>query len=482
MPSDDVTLAPHAQEAVAPDGLETRTAHVQEAIAPNVANATAEEALPHAQNVANATAEEALPHAQPRRPCPAPSRGGIAPHTMVLEGISDSSAGLERPGFIFLEGLDAVAGAQMATAPCGQGARKRRRCDSGWVPGWNVDGWIGRGGRPVTPQAQVLIANAVRQLDRVPLLHRAQYKAQFPAVGNTSGCDQFAVKVASGILRVRAKTVRNIWAHIRKHGPSMRPKLKPKAAMAKREAALAEPPREPSRLPEEALPPSEALPPPAEEALPPSPEALPLAQKRELPAGAMNLVRTCAFLSSKGMPKDNLPGLVHLIVEAKGDVHSSYHTRKFATEYERVAHGIAVADLARALMEPLPGTGRPPDLEFICDHASIGKYFARSRDTIFFMGFQFSIKMAPYTACILIGTVNEAGDGRCEAQIKHIKDLPGFLPIRPLLSVSLHYQPHSSFLVSTHRPQLDFFVLCTARPYNSIAPQAPHLGPPCCSL
>ena len=97
----------------------------------------------------------------------------------------------------------------------------------------------------------------------------------------------------------------------------------------------------------------------------------------------MNLVRACAFLSSHGMPKDNLPALVHVIVEAKGDVHSSYHTRKFVTEYERVAHGIAVADLARLLMEPLPGTGRPPDLEFIGDHAPIGKYFARSHDTIF---------------------------------------------------------------------------------------------------
>ena len=63
---------------------------------------------------------------------------------------------------------------------------------------------------------------------------------------------------------------------------------------------------------------------------------------------------------------------------------------------EHAAAACLVAAILADLQKPLPGTGRPPDVEVIADSGSIGQYFSRVRDTIFVLGVVYSIAELPY--------------------------------------------------------------------------------------
>ena len=69
-------------------------------------------------------------------------------------------------------------------------------------------------------------------------------------------------------------------------------------------------------------------------------------------------------------------------------------------------------DNARTLWEPLPATGRPPDLDFVADHFTVGGYFGRSGATVLLMGVDMSIAEEPYAASLPIGMVAEQSGTR----------------------------------------------------------------------
>ncbi len=312
--------------------------------------------------------------------------------TMVLERSSDSSDTPKRP------------------------KKRRRGTRSSWEPGGNAAGWVGRGGRALEPQSQVLIANAYKRVSDVPTSARAPLRKLFPTMGTLQGTS-FAARFLSGLLQLPAKTIQNIAEHVDKVGPGKRPVLRNQVQVvveAEAGAATAAPGVRPAAGGIVAVP----APEPAaagEAAVEAEADAAAAA-----PVGFMNLLRAAAFLSSRGLSKDAFPHLCHLIVAASGDLHSSYHHARFVTVFDKTVSEIVTAKLIQHLATPLPATGRPPDVEFIGDHVTIGKYFGRARDTFFFMGLQFSIPEWPYTAALLAGIEHEEGDGRCGAQVERI--------------------------------------------------------------
>ncbi len=347
--------------------------------------------------------------------------------------------------------------------------KKRRGTRSSWVPGGSCTGWVGRGGRAVEPQSQVLIANAYKRVSDLPTSARAPLRKVFPTVGNVQQTS-FAARFLSGLLQLPARTIQNIAEHVYKVGPCKRPVVRnwvQVASETEADAAAAAPVPAPepaaaaevgveSEADAAAAAPGER--PAAGEIVVPPPE--PAASAKAVveaeagaataargaepaaagepaaggdttveatadkavaaPVGFMNLLRAAAFLSSRGLSKDAFPHLCHLIVASSGDLHSSYHHAKFVTVFDKTVSDIVTAKLIQHLATPLPATGRPPDVEFIGDHVTIGKYFGRARDTFFFMGLQFSIPEWPYTAALLTGIEHEEGDGRCDAQMARI--------------------------------------------------------------
>ena len=74
--------------------------------------------------------------------------------------------------------------------------------------------------------------------------------------------------------------------------------------------------------------------------------------------------------------------------------------------------------LREVLLEPLPGTGVPPDLEFVSDGATVGKFYSRARATLSLSGVQRSVPFPPYTASVFVGAANERADARGPAVIQ----------------------------------------------------------------
>ena len=237
-----------------------------------------------------------------------------------------------------------------------------------WRIGKDVGPWISGSGRRavkcVEPQSQVLILNAYKQLQATPYTVRTLMSKHFKAKGFQVGLS-LSARILSGLICMSAKTVANIVKHVEKHEPSKRPVIKRKrgeermstAAIARNGGAMR------AHATNEAAPTLLGN---------TAPSVVDNAAHPAVPRGFLNLIRTCAFLSSRGIAKDALPHLVHIIVEAKGDVHTSYHTEHFVTVFDKVAHDTVAADTIQYLFKPLPATGRPPDVEFIADHGTIG--------------------------------------------------------------------------------------------------------------
>ena len=74
--------------------------------------------------------------------------------------------------------------------------------------------------------------------------------------------------------------------------------------------------------------------------------------------------------------------------------------------------------LRKVLLDPLPGTGVPPDLEFVSDGATVGKFYSRARATLSLSGVLRSVPFPPYTASVFVGAANERADARGPAVIQ----------------------------------------------------------------
>ena len=116
-----------------------------------------------------------------------------------------------------------------------------------------------------------------------------------------------------------------------------------------------------------------------------------------------------------------MPNLLHLIVAAKEDIGNSQRSRRFCSVAEAAAGNLLLQHTASWLNQPLPGTGRPPDVELFADGDSVGKYFSRCRDQVLVVGLAASTPQWPYTASILVACVNERADGRALAILGHRK-------------------------------------------------------------
>ena len=79
---------------------------------------------------------------------------------------------------------------------------------------------------------------------------------------------------------------------------------------------------------------------------------------------------------------------------------------------EHAAAACSVAATLAHVQRPLPGTCRPPDVEVIADSGSIGQYFSRVRDTIFFLGIVYFIAELPYSRAGLLACINAGADER----------------------------------------------------------------------
>ena len=60
----------------------------------------------------------------------------------------------------------------------------------------------------------------------------------------------------------------------------------------------------------------------------------------------------------------------------------------------------------------------PPDLEFVSDGATVGKFYSRARATLCLSGVILPVPFAPYSAAVFVGAANERADGRCPAVIR----------------------------------------------------------------
>ncbi len=348
---------------------------------------------------------ELVSQAQPVAPTPRPlhivARPGAVP-AVPAAPVAAAAAGGKHDGTpMILEDLD-------HHAP--RSSRKRKRA---WVPGQTLVGWVSRG-RRIELQSQALLVNGHRQLFALGFSKRSQLRSWLTPVGSLKSTT-VASQILSGLLRLSARTIEAIVQQHRAQGKlGIRPRVHGMRARLRRKVSPASPgvvaanthsekPAEGSTTATEVVVATTAT----EVVVATTATDMP-----HVPPGFLNLVRASRFLSSHGMAKNMFPGLLNLIVMAKGDVGTSNHSPPFVTKCEHAADHLLCSTALQALMAPLPGTGLPPDVELIADAGTVGKYYSRCRDTVLLVGMAFSISTPPYTVVLLIGCINEEGDAR----------------------------------------------------------------------
>ena len=121
-----------------------------------------------------------------------------------------------------------VEGSGVIDAPAIIPGANHRTSRPAWVPGQDVRGFVGRGkgGRgKIGTQAQVLMVNCYMQLQRLAKMQLTQLRQSLSPVGLLRSTSH-AAQVASALLRVPARTIENMVAHIKKHGkPMPRPRV-----------------------------------------------------------------------------------------------------------------------------------------------------------------------------------------------------------------------------------------------------------------
>ncbi len=356
----------------------------------------------------------------------------------------------------------------------------RRARKAAWKPGHNAHGFLGRGrggGGRVSLQTQVLLVSGYKRLQNRSPAERVGLRRMFPPMGPVRAVTTSS-QILSGLLRVPTRTIENTVGHALRQGTGpflrrfvhgrgrtgskglragatpdasdMAGALGPTVAAGPlaADAAAGPPAAEAAAGP----PVAEAAAGPAQGAMaaghpaavaaggPTAPDvatgfadagwhqgmSTSRASAETLPgcpaAGFVNVVRVTQFMSSHGLSKALLPNILHLIVVAKGDVGSSQHSRRFCSVAEAAADAMLLQETALLLQRPLPGTGRPPDIEVFADGGTVGQYYSSGRDTVLVVGAGVSTPWWPYTASLLVACVNEMADGRASATEKHLKE------------------------------------------------------------
>ena len=341
---------------------------------------------------------------------------------------------------------------------------KKRQAAEMWEPGQDTRGWLGRGGKRLEPQTQVLLVNGFKRLKRLSFQTRRKLQNLFPPPRGTTAATTLAAQILAGLFAIPARTIEETVRHVqcrrfqpgtrgrifqkaRAGQPTMGTDSAPQAAQADPIAAVrgpdpplpaasagGDPPllaasagdqgsllaasaREDLPLPgastgDQGSPPAAPAGDPGPPVPPPAPPpADPPPAPPPAPPGFVNTLRAAMFVAAHGLPKSCLPDVLYLISAAGGALHGP-QGRALCDTAEHAASACLTAATLKDLLKPLPGTGRPPDVEVIADAGSIGQYFGRVRDTIFFLGVLYSTAEPPYSREALIACINAGADER----------------------------------------------------------------------
>ncbi len=311
-----------------------------------------------------------------------------------------------------------------------------------WQPGHDSRGVLGRGrggvGR-ISPQTRTLLVNGYLQLQKRPRAQRARLRQIFPAMGEGKAATTSS-QILSGLLRVPVRTVENTVARAlgQGSGPRLgrlvrlrlrtghgrRPAGKTPDADAAKGSTVVNVAAAPVVNVSVAPVATVAAGPVANVAAGPAQAtaARGPTEPTGLAAGFVNVVRVSQFISSHGLSKTLLPNILYLIVAAKGDIGRGPHCRRFCSVAEAAADALLLRETALLLQRPLPGTGRPPDVEVFADGGTVGQYYSSGRDQVLVVGAAVSTPWWPYTASLLIACVIEKADGRASATEKHLAE------------------------------------------------------------
>ena len=366
--------------------------------------------------------------------------------------------------------LEPTVGASLETVESLKSSRvqraKKRKAQDLWEPGQNARGWIGRGrwdSQRIAPQTQVLLVNGYQRLKKLSFPTRRQLQGIFPPLRGTTAATTLAAQILAGLLAIPARTVEETVRHVQRHRfqPSPRKRVfrkarwgppGPEPAPAASAGGLGPEPAAsagdhgpgPSASAEAAaeaeIEAAEAAegPAPAPAASAPAAPAASSEGGRELPpapCGFVNTMRAAMFVASHGLPKSSLSDILWLISAAGGVLHGP-QGRGLCDKAEHAAAACLVAATLAELRRPLPGTGRPPDVEVIADSGSIGSYFRSTRDTIFFLGVVYSVAEPPYSRESLLACINAGADERGPATVAKIGNALDALGIAEALGLS----------------------------------------------
>ena len=300
------------------------------------------------------------------------------------------------------------SGLEIFLSPSPQLLSRRSKASRSWKQGQNCGSWIRRGQRGgIGPQAQTIISNAYRTCDRLPLETRRALRAHMKPIGRSKGIT-FAGKMTSWLICLPTSTVENIVAHVQKTGPSKRPSLKRKAP-----AQATDDGDRPSGISEDGqLPHVSGQDRRCEVTVSVSGD-----RSTTSPSGFHNWLRLCGVASSHGLPKKIVSAIAYTVVEAKGDLGTNYHHRKFVTIFDRSVYDLCTVRTRQLLDRPLGGTGRPPDVELVGDGITCGSYFGRSGCSVLVVGGIISVPFPPYAAEVIFGAESQGMDNRAHAQI-----------------------------------------------------------------
>lgn len=265
------------------------------------------------------------------------------------------------------------------TSACPAPTRARRQ-NTQWRMGVDCGSYLRRG-IPLHAQAKVLLVNACLVAAPLPLAARAAFRPFMRPVRPDRRAT-FADRCVSCLTRVPVATVMDTRIAMMKHGPPVvRPvarKKRPARVAAYGSAGADTSPHggAGSACIEEPFAPPAAVerigdaPAPVEEAVACEGDR----DEKPVKPSFFNFVRAAALMSSTGMGASLFPHLCFVVREAGGDVGDSYHSAHFSRLFDRTADNIASRAQLAALMAPMAGTGRCPDVEIIADSVSIGQY------------------------------------------------------------------------------------------------------------
>ena len=115
------------------------------------------------------------------------------------------------------------------------------------------------------------------------------------------------------------------------------------------------------------------------------------------------------------------PGLLGVILEARGDVGPGPYNRKFVQVVEEASHGALMRATRNLLWTPLPATGQRPDVELIADGGAFGKYFSRGGDDFLNVGAIVPWPVWPYRLPVPLGWICTAGSGSADAEREQLR-------------------------------------------------------------